>query len=141
MGNAALSLETDWAVVDCCSCGCLFAVPAGVHRRWRDDSRIWFFCPNGHRQHYTEGEIQRLRKLQENAEHRVRMAEKREQWAKEIARRAEYRRRAIKGQLTKARKRIANGVCPCCNRTFQNVRRHMQRKHPDFLAEVDGHET
>jgi hypothetical protein len=27
---------------------------------------------------------------------------------------------------------VANGVCPCCNRTFQNLARHMAGKHPDY---------
>lgn len=35
-------------------------------------------------------------------------------------------------QLTKTRKRIANGVCPCCHRTFQNLARHMAGQHPAY---------
>ncbi len=27
--------------------------------------------------------------------------------------------------------RVKNGVCPCCNRTFQNLHRHMKIKHPE----------
>jgi hypothetical protein len=30
--------------------------------------------------------------------------------------------------------RVSAGVCPCCNRTFQNVARHMKTKHPDIAA-------
>ncbi|WP_165394478.1 helix-turn-helix domain-containing protein [Pseudoxanthomonas winnipegensis] len=30
------------------------------------------------------------------------------------------------------RQRVMNGVCPCCNRTFENLRRHMHDKHPEF---------
>lgn len=26
----------------------------------------------------------------------------------------------------------ACGVCPCCNRSFTNVRRHMTSQHPDY---------
>ena len=39
---------------------------------------------------------------------------------------------ATKGQLTRARKRAANGVCPCCHRSFENVARHVAKQHPDF---------
>lgn len=24
--------------------------------------------------------------------------------------------------------------CPCCNRTFQNLQRHMTSKHPDYVS-------
>lgn len=41
-------------------------------------------------------------------------------------------RRAQKGQNTRLKNRIAAGVCPCCNRSFQNVARHMAGQHPDF---------
>ncbi|MEG3193744.1 helix-turn-helix transcriptional regulator, partial [Lysobacter sp. D1-1-M9] len=35
----------------------------------------------------------------------------------------------------KMRRRVMNGVCPCCNRSFQNLREHMQTKHADFGKE------
>lgn len=39
-----------------------------------------------------------------------------------------------KEQKSKERlkKRIKNGVCPCCHRTVSQLARHMQTKHPDF---------
>lgn len=33
---------------------------------------------------------------------------------------------------TRIKNRVKNGVCPCCNRTFENLARHMQAKHSDF---------
>lgn len=33
------------------------------------------------------------------------------------------------------RKRASAGVCPCCNRTFSQLARHMQTKHPTFIAQ------
>lgn len=59
---------------------------------------------------------------------------------------AQARETALQDQLTAAvneaeqtrvallrdRQRFANGVCPCCNRSFENVRRHMATKHPDY---------
>ena len=33
---------------------------------------------------------------------------------------------------TKRLKRLASGgVCPCCNRTFSNMARHMRSQHPE----------
>jgi len=46
--------------------------------------------------------------------------------------RAEYKRRAEKGAKTRIKNRIANGVCPCCNRSFKNLAAHMKNKHPDY---------
>lgn len=42
--------------------------------------------------------------------------------------------------LLRDRQRFLNGVCVCCNRSFENVRRHMTSQHPDFdVAKVaDG---
>jgi hypothetical protein len=45
---------------------------------------------------------------------------------------AERRRRAEKAAKTKIKNRVAKGVCPCCNRTFQNLADHMKSKHPDY---------
>lgn len=56
-------------------------------------------------------------------------------------RRLESERRAhaaTKGQLTKTKKRIANGVCPCCNRSFANLERHMAGQHPDYPQPGEG---
>ncbi len=39
---------------------------------------------------------------------------------------------AQKGVTTRIKNRIANGVCPCCKRTFQNLARHMKGQHPDY---------
>ena len=31
-------------------------------------------------------------------------------------------------------KRVHNGVCPCCNRSFQNLQKHMKTKHPEIAG-------
>lgn len=33
-------------------------------------------------------------------------------------------------------KRIHAGVCPCCNRTFSNLARHMSTKHPENVPSI-----
>lgn len=38
--------------------------------------------------------------------------------------------REAKVAAEKKLKRVGKGVCPCCNRTFQNLGRHMATKHP-----------
>ena len=34
---------------------------------------------------------------------------------------------------TRLKNRIANGVCPCYNRYFEKLQRHIQNKHPKYL--------
>lgn len=46
-----------------------------------------------------------------------------------------YRTRQLaaqKGVTTRIKNRIANGVCPCCQRTFKNLARHMKGQHPNY---------
>jgi hypothetical protein len=43
---------------------------------------------------------------------------------------------AGKAQVTKLKKRASAGVCPCCNRTFSNMARHMAHQHPEFDSKV-----
>lgn len=136
MAQHALEFSIRWTVETCCECGIAFAVPTSLWQQWKGDSSKWFYCPNGHQQHYTEGDVQRERRLREQAEARAKREQKRREWAQQEARQADYRARAAKGQLTKARKRIAAGICPCCNRQFENVMLHMRHKHPEFAAEV-----
>ncbi|HYC31767.1 MAG TPA: hypothetical protein VEB59_05720, partial [Gemmatimonadales bacterium] len=40
--------------------------------------------------------------------------------------------RSTKGVVTKIKRRVAGGVCPCCNRTFSDLARHMSGKHPGW---------
>lgn len=55
----------------------------------------------------------------------------------------ERRRRATAGQMTKPKKRVGRGVCPCCNRSFSDLGAHMNQQHPDFQSSepLDGKET
>lgn len=50
---------------------------------------------------------------------------------------AERSASAYKGQATRLRNRIKAGVCPRCNRTFQNLQRHMAGQHPEFKPEAE----
>jgi hypothetical protein len=34
--------------------------------------------------------------------------------------------------MTRIKKRVAAGVCPCCNRSFKDLARHMAGQHPDY---------
>ena len=38
----------------------------------------------------------------------------------------------MRGVATRMKNRIKVGVCPCCNRTFQDLAKHMASQHKDF---------
>ena len=81
---------------------------------------------------YTESEKDRLSKKLKSVEEDLRRTESRLASEKAQRKFAEHRVRAEKGAKTKLKNRIANGVCPCCTRSFQNLQRHIETKHPEF---------
>lgn len=114
----------------CYSCNTLFAMQDDLYETRLKDGRS-FYCPIGHSQIFT-GRRDELQKLKEDNQR----LNSRAAWAEQEAKAAKRERTAIKGQLTKTRNRIANGVCPCCHRTFKQLAAHMGNKHPDFKAVV-----
>jgi len=103
-----------------------------IARRRADGAR--FFCPSGHSNFYTETEAQRLNKAlvaeraakeraEAEADHQIRL--------RSIA---ERRVAATRGVVTRLKNRVARGVCPCCKRSFENLRRHMEGQHPAWTA-------
>ena len=127
----AIQLEHHFEIITCYKCQMAFAVPAAVRQRWLDSGDS-FYCPAGHGQHYTEAPIQKLQKqLAQTAAER--------DWARQNAtaersarERTQRQLRAVKGSATRLRNRVKHGVCPCCRRSFGNLRRHMSTQHPDF---------
>jgi hypothetical protein len=113
--------------VECCECGLVFGVPANWDSARRETGK-GFFCPNGHSLTY-KGEIDRLRK-------KVQQLEATTTHLRDQVQATERSRAAVQGVLTKERKRTANGVCPCCKRSFQNVHRHIANQHPNFAKET-----
>jgi hypothetical protein len=128
---------TELTTVTCATCSMLYAIPSGLHRaarEWagdRDDGRGWkLCCPVGHTWWYT-GKKTRAERLEEQ----LRVALLQSQAERDLREDTERRLRAQKGATTKAKKRAAAGVCPCCGRSFVQLRRHMASQHPDVLAE------
>lgn len=121
--------------VTCCNCGMTFAMPERYKRKLVEEGGS-FYCPAGHAQHFADPEVPRLKKEIEAAK---RKAGQFESWYKAEQSDHQHTRdrlRATKGVLTKTKKRIAHGVCPCCQRTFADLQRHMHGQHPDYVAEA-----
>ena len=114
-----------------CWCGVQHAVPASLaaiqQRQFADgQSPRVIYCPLGHT-YFPAGESKKSRLerqlVREQASHDQTRA---------ALQSAKHATRAEKAAKTRLKKRIAHGVCPCCHRTFVNMKRHMESQHPDF---------
>lgn len=123
---------TTFTTVECYKCGIHFGVTQEWNRRLLDQGGP-FWCPKGHRQVYCESLVQKLEK-------RLKRAEDNRVFWKDQAKAGERSKIALRGVVTKKKnqlKRVGNGVCPCCNRHFKNLEKHMQGQHPKFSKEGD----
>jgi hypothetical protein len=118
---------TETLVVTHCWCGIALAIPSNLHRVAQDEGKS-VYCPLGHSFHYGGSYKEQLAEEQR----RCRAEERRHQATRDLLRAEERSHTATRGHLTRAQKRAAAGVCPCCHRTFANVARHVASKHPDF---------
>jgi hypothetical protein len=109
------------STVNCCSCGIVFAMPDSLMRKLKENGD-WLFCPNGHRQHFCETEADRLRKMLEQANRSKTTLT--DDYAKLVK-----RTNGLEREKKRLMSRVSAGVCPCCNRTFANLARHMASQH------------
>lgn len=121
MGNQFV--ENVWLTTEtCCNCGMLFAMTTEFRAARLKDREI-FHCPAGHKQHFTgASEEAKLKKELERKAEMLAAAEAR-------TRSAQIERDQVTRAHMRMRTRVMNGVCPCCNRTFQNLMRHMRTEH------------
>ena len=117
----------------CANCGVMFAMPKKMLAERREDGAS-FYCPNGHSLVFKATEAQRLRKQLESTQQQVQQAYGYATHERDQRQAAERSNAALRGVITKTKKRAAAGVCQCCNRTFQDVARHMANQHPNYAV-------
>lgn len=119
----------------CPNCGVRFGVPYGFKIKRQEDKAI-FYCPNGHSICYAVSTAEKLRR--ENERLIQRLAEKDDaiKYQQKLREETERKLVATRGVVTRIRKRVSHGVCPCCNRTFGDLARHMATKHPTYTVEA-----
>jgi RNA polymerase-binding transcription factor DksA len=119
---------------DCITCGSPIWGPATRKTHCLNKKGIEsFYCINGHSQVYVgETESQKLQKQLDRVTKEKEWAEQSKQRAQEAEATARRAEAIAKGKLKAQATRIKNGVCPCCNRSFANLHRHMSTKHPTF---------
>lgn len=120
--------NVEFTTMQCCNCHLSFGVTSRFEKDRRKDHKT-FYCPQGHAQSYRAGADEETRLRNElNRQQELREAEQAR------LQRVEAERDQIAKAHKKMRVRVMNGVCPCCNRTFQNLLRHMQTEHQGELT-------
>lgn len=137
-----LRVEQDLVIEHCCACSIVFAMPAEFQARAKAKpgaNGMRFYCPAGHPQYYTgESEADRLRRENNRLKQNQAYLEDQRRLAAEDAEHQRRRANGYKGHAARVSKRAKAGICPCCNRSFENLRRHMEGQHPEFgAADVD----
>ena len=116
---------TTFAVESCCNCHVQFAMTDALRRQRLKDGKP-FYCPNGHSQYYSENDDKKWKRILENERSTTEYYRNQTQIAR-------LSLRATKGEVTKLKKRVMAGMCPCCDRKFANLEKHMAKIHPDFI--------
>lgn len=126
--------EITLQTVSCLHCAGTFALNA----RWLEHKRKnsgWYHCPYCEgSQGWGESEADRLRKEIEQRSRELTAAKS------EALRATHQRDEESKAKLEALRQlgRVNKGVCPCCNRQFKNLARHMAVKHKTMKADAKG---
>ena len=127
-------MSNDQEFHNCPVCFIYYSGPKAMFEARRADGKS-FYCPNGHSLSYRDNENDRIRQERDRLKQNAAYLEAETLRLQEAREAAERRASAMKGQVTRLKNRAANGVCPCCNRTFANLQRHMAAKHAGFAIE------
>lgn len=123
--STTITRELTLENTDCCTCGIVYALPIHFIKMRRSDKQP-FYCPSGHCQSFQRSEADKLRADVDELQRRL--------TASRCAESNALREKgAIEKELKRNKRRTTNGVCTCCNRTFQNLARHMKSKHAQPL--------
>jgi hypothetical protein len=115
---------TGTLVVTRCWCGLSHAIPSDLYEQAKRRKDVVVYCPLGHTWIFRDTDEERIKRL-----------DRRLEATRDLLRAEERSHSATRGHLTRAKKRerrVAAGVCPCCNRSFANLARHMAGQHPSY---------
>lgn len=113
-----------------CWCGIPVGVPAPLYQYAKDHSQQPIYCPLGHTFVFSDAQDKEMQRVKDR---NARLVAANDQLiAQEKAQRAAKTR--FKNERDRERTRARGGVCPVpgCGRTFKQLARHMDAKHPDY---------
>jgi len=120
--------------LQCTQCGVVYFFP----EKWcvnAAEKKTGWECPNGHGQMFRDSERDQLRRERDRLKQRLAQKDDEINWQRDRREAAEHTARAYKGHVTRIKRRVGKGSCPCCKRHFTNLEKHMASKHPEYHAE------
>ncbi len=126
-----MNLSVRFETITPSCCGHTFALPKGRVEQLKE-SHETFWCPNCKGGNWFPGlsDKEQLEQQVKDLELSVNSAEMR-------AERSQRSANAYRGHLTRTKRRVGKGVCPCCNKHFEKLGRHMESKHPGYAEDGD----
>lgn len=118
----------------CWKCKVEYYIPPALYTAARASHKISIYCPYGHSGVFHEGptEEDRLRQERDRLKQQTAMLNDHLRIERENHSATGRQLSAQKGVVTRIKNRVGHGVCPCCSRNFQNLKRHMSNKHPAY---------
>lgn len=130
LGVFRIAAEVELEVHICGTCGVTWGLTTEFITARRNDHKGWV-CPNGHSWvFHGPTEEQKLRNRLAERERALTATQDLLNAKSAEAEHAKAQARGYKGALVKTTKRIVNGVCPLCQRSFPQLAGHMASKHP-----------
>lgn len=118
---------------ECPTCGIGYGITPDFEQRRQNDGES-FYCPRGHTASYHTSELDRVKKQLAAVEYDRDFQKEQRENERRAKEHAQASARTSRGHLTRVKKRIAAGVCPCCKRTFGDLARHMAGQHPTYAT-------
>lgn len=136
MSRTTFVTSVELTTINCGCCGGTYAINETYREKAYKASSSWTcpYCKVGWGYAAKNGETEQLKKKLADLEKQNKSITERAEYLQKEGDHFRKSRDAIKGQLTQVKKRIHAGVCPCCNRSFLNLVRHMQIKHAEVSA-------
>lgn len=126
--------EVELETLQCASCQMTWAIPADFMKIRRRDHAM-FYCPAGHSNVYPQqSDIEKARADLAQARQNEAMHEEEKASLRNQLQMAVNTANELRKASRRTAKRISNGTCPDCNRTFANVARHMVSKHRKMVC-------
>lgn len=119
-----------------CECGGTYALAARYIEQKRNLGGGWHcpYCQVGWG-YFDGGKLARLEKQLVAKDAALDQARADASYQREIREHAERRVSALRGVVTRTKRSVGSGACPCCGKRFKDLADHMAEKHPKYAEE------